>query len=474
MIKNLAKILVKGLIFLVLFFLIILTIEPLFSESKNSVWTHFYAQEKNSVDILVLGNSHANAGIDEDIVKAKLNANLVSLATRGQNIYQSYYCALEAYKYQTPKVLIIENYLFYERLTLDKFIHQDPSKNDYLKRYLTFEGKKIGKVKYEESRKFFQGNFVENMFASINKHERWTDVDEIKKRLYIQDSIYRNKSIYIMSNKRAEAYELKKEYDLMTYNILPDEEIALKSIIELAKERGTERIILLTIPFYNSYRNKIDYNSFTSPFKKYVTKNPGIEYIDLNVKFPDWDNTYFTNEPVGYNQHVNYKGAIKVSNNLSNVIKTKFNYKKDRSLDYYLYNEIQKDSIKKGNRIIGNLERLNGEKRGLLVIDKPDTVIKLEGWMAIENYSSDENEMFIGLKRDNDFIYISDSKQLKRKERKDVSKYFDKTNIYDNSGFQIFINSKILEKGTYAAYLMIRNNKGEVAVKSVKKTIKIL
>ena len=135
MVRNLAKIIIKGLILLGLLLIILKLLEPLFTESTTSVWTNFYAQEKDSVDILILGNSHANAGIDQDVIRAKLNANVVTLATRGQNIYQSYYCALEAYKYQTPEVLIIENFLFYERLTMEAFVNQDPTINDYMKSF---------------------------------------------------------------------------------------------------------------------------------------------------------------------------------------------------------------------------------------------------------------------------------------------------------------------------------------------------
>jgi hypothetical protein len=448
MTKRLGKIVAKGLVLLVLFFLIIRALEPLFNESNTSVWDHFYAQEKNTVDILISGNSHANAGIDQDIVEAKLRSNVVSLATRSQNIYQSYFCALEAYQYQTPKVLIIENYLFYERLTLDEFVNQDPTNNDYLKRYLTFEGKKLGTVKYDETRKFCKGNLVENMFVTLKKHHRWRDIEEIKERLYKKDSTYRNRSIFPMSSNTAEDYRLKNKYNLMAFNVMEDEENALQSIIKLAREEGTEQIILVTVPFYKPYREKINYNALTSPFKNFAEKNLDIEYIDLNIKFANWDNTYFTNESVSHNQHLNYKGAIKVSNALSNFNKAKFNSKYNRSLEYYLYRKIQKDTLNNGDRMLGNLERLNGEKRASLVIEKPHTQINLKGWMAAGNNSSDANEMFVGLKKDKDFIYISDSRQIQRKERKDVSKYFDKTNIYDHSGFRFSINRDILEKGT--------------------------
>lgn len=474
MTKDLGKILVKGSILFVLFLLILLALEPFFRESNNSVWNDFYKQEKNTVDVLVLGNSHAKAGIDQDIIEAKIKANVASLATKGQNIYQSYYCALEAYKYQTPKVLIIENYLFYERLTLDEFTNLDTNKNDYLKRYLTYEGKKLGKVRYQESRKFFKGNVIENIFVTLKKHNKWNDIEEIKERLYKNDSTYRSKNIYLMRAKTAEAYYLKDNYDLMAFNIMKDEENALKSIVKLAREKGTEQIILVTVPFYKSYRDKIDYSSLTSPLKKFVAENPDVEYLDLNVEFSNWDRTYFTNENVSYNQHLNYKGAINVSNYLVNSIKTKLNYTSNKSLEYYLYNSIQKDTLYNGKRILGNLERLNSKKVPLLIVEKPNTQIILEGWMAIEDNSSEENEMFVGLKKNKDFIFISDSRQLARKVRKDVSRYFEKTNIYDNSGFRISINSDLLEKGTYDVFILIRNKEGEVVVRPAKKTVKIV
>src|SRR5690554_3479302 len=113
--SNLFTLLLKGGVFITLMFFVLRSLSFLFTESKLSVWNEFYNQEKNTVDILILGNSHANSGLDLDIIDAKIGGKSVSLATRGQNIYQSYYVALEAYNYQTPEILIIENFLFYER-----------------------------------------------------------------------------------------------------------------------------------------------------------------------------------------------------------------------------------------------------------------------------------------------------------------------------------------------------------------------
>lgn len=475
MIRNLGKIIFKGLVLLGLLYLVIKLFEPLFTESKTSVWDYFYAQDKNSVNVLILGNSHANAGIDKDIIKTKLNANVVTLATRGQNIYQSYYCALEAYKYQTPDVLIIENFLFYERLTMDAFVNQDPTINDYMKRYLTFEGKKFDDIKIAESQAFFKGNIIENMFPTIKKHDRWTDIDKIKKRLYTRDKKLRQKGTTVLSLTSVQEYKTKTKFDLDKYNILPEEEKALQGIIDLAKEKGTKKIILLTIPFYKDYRNKIDYKSLDDPLKKFAIKNSGVTYLDLNNVYYDWDYTYFSNEPVGYNQHLNYKGAITISNYLVDVIgdANKFETKTNLSPEYYLYNKIKKDSTLNKNRFIGNLETINSSKALKYIITQGQSPVVIDGWMAIDNIKSENQEMFIGLVKDNNFIYVTSFSEFKAKARRDVTKYFKKeAGLYDNSGFHININSNLLEKGSYKLYMILKKDE-EILLKSTYKVIEI-
>lgn len=475
MIKNVSKIIIKSLILLGLLLIIIKLLEPLFTESTTSVWTNFYAQENDSVDILILGNSHANAGIDQDIMRVKLNSNVISLATRGQNIYQSYYCALEAYEYQTPEVLIIENFLFYERLTMDAFVNQDPTINDYMKRYLTFEGKKFGNVKIEESKAFFKGNIVENMLPTIKKHDRWTGIDKIKKRLYTIDKKTRQKGTTVLSLTSVEDYKTKTKFDLAKYNILPEEEKALQDIVDLAKEKGTKQIILLTVPFYKDYRNKIDYKSLDDPLTKFSNENSGVTYLDLNRNYYNWDYTYFSNEPVGYNQHLNYKGAITVSNYLVDFIgrTSKFETKPNPTPEYYLYNKISKDSTISKKRLIGNLETINSTKEVKYSITQGHSPVVITGWMAIENVKSENHEMFIGLLKDEDFVYISSSSELKTKVRRDVTKYFNKEDgLYDNSGFQVNINSNLLEKGLFNLYIIFKKD-NEITLKNTYKTVEI-
>lgn len=480
--SNLFTLLLKGGAFVILMFFVLNGLSFLFTESKLSVWDEFYNQEKNTVDILILGNSHANAGIDLDIINEKTKGKAVSLATRGQNIYQSYYAALEAYNYQTPEILIIENFLFYERLSMDAFVNQDPTINDYMKRYLTFEGKKFGDVKIKEAKSFFKGSLIENMLPTIKKHSRWTDIKKIKTRLYENEIKGKQSGTTVLSASSSKEYEKQSKFDLDKYNILPDEEKALQNIIDLAKEKGTKKIIVLTIPFYKKYRNKIDYNSLDEPLKKIAKNNQEVvDYLDLNTIYPNWDRTYFSNDPVGYNQHLNYKGKIVASNYIiENVINKTFNkplkINKHDSFEKYFYNKNLKDSVISNGDVLGNLEKLNKEGfKAIEIVNQRDMVFIIEGWMAFKDKQSTFNdEKLLILSRDSTFIYFSSPSQISFKERKDVTKYYKKDNkLYNYSGFIVKINSEQLEKGKYTVYMALKNETGEVAIKNTHKIIDV-
>ncbi|MDC6366495.1 MULTISPECIES: SGNH/GDSL hydrolase family protein [Flavobacteriaceae] len=480
--NSLFVLLIKVGVFAVVMLGVLKGLSFLFTESKGSVWDEFYSHERNTVDILVLGNSHANAGLDLDIFDAKIKGKIASLATRGQNIYQTYYVALEAYKYQTPEILIIENYLFYERLTMDAFVNQDPTINDYMKRYLTFEGKRLGDVKVKEARAFFKGSLLENLVPAIKKHSRWTDIAKIRGRLYENSKKGKQRGTTVLSVSASKIYEKQSKFDLSKYNILPDEEKALKGIISLAKEKGTKRIVLLTVPFYKKYRNKIDYNSLDEPLKKIAKDNVGfVEYVDLNTVFPDWDRTYFSNDPVGYNQHLNYKGEIVASNYIiDNVISRTFNrplnVKKQDSFEKYFYNNPLRDSVISKGELLGNLEKLNKEKfTASKIVNQKDKVFVLEGWMAFKDkQSSFKEEKLLVLSRNSTFTYFSSPSQISFKERKDVTKYYNKKNkLYHYSGFTVKINSEQLEKGKYTVYMALQSESGEVAIKNTHKIIDV-
>lgn len=112
------------------------------------------------------------------------------------------------------------------------------------------------------------------------------------------------------------------------------------------------------------------------------------------------------------------------------------------------------------------MEKLNNEGfKASEIVNQIDKVIILEGWMAIKDKQSTfEDEKLLILSRDSTFIYFSSPSQISFKERKDVTKYYEKDNkLYDYSGFNVKINSEQLEKGKYTVYMAIKNKTGEVS-----------
>jgi len=96
---------------IVLFVFILNTLSLLFVRKGNGYGTdvlNFYKQEKNSIDILVLGSSHAYSSFNPYLIKEKTGLNGYNFSTQQQPLWITYYYFKEALKYQKPKYVVLE------------------------------------------------------------------------------------------------------------------------------------------------------------------------------------------------------------------------------------------------------------------------------------------------------------------------------------------------------------------------------
>ncbi len=483
--KNFLSILIKALLFLTLFLILLSSLGEYFISKKSGhkTWDSFYAQPDNSIDILFFGNSHIGNGIDLNIVSTKTKANVNTIYSSGKVLDQIYYSFKETLKYQTPKLIVIETFA----IPSDSiFYFKNPIKENevpFNAKIQSFDSKRISLIKLEEYRDIYANEeFLTTLFPLIRNHSNWSNKDFLRENLFTKydpnnNQFYKgsSNSITMLSNKRVQGYK-NKDFKKRTFKISERQRQYFHKIMDLANINGIE-VMLFTIPYFKEYRKKIDYQSFHNEINELASKN-NIKHLDLNTVFADWDQNFFSNEHVGHNQHVNYKGAIKTSNYLAKYINSNFNFNFSRSLalfpEYYLYNDIKRDSLYNGDRILGNLEKINGKKKLKLQIKQGESAVVLHGWTAIENQDSKYNEIFIGLKGKDNNIYVSKPTQFKPVERKDVSKYFKKEKIYNHTGFHININSLLLEKGNYRLFMIIRDTEGEVLIRDSKKSIEII
>lgn len=99
--------------FLLIFIMIMFRVHDIFSyKYSDGIYslTSFYDLPKDSVDVLVLGSSHAFAGINPAVLWEDKGIASFDLCGSGQLMWNTYYYLKEALKTQKPKLVVLEAY----------------------------------------------------------------------------------------------------------------------------------------------------------------------------------------------------------------------------------------------------------------------------------------------------------------------------------------------------------------------------
>ena len=73
----------------------------------------FYRLPEDSVEVLVLGSSHAYCGFNTGVLWREQGIPAYILAGSQQPMWNSYHCLIEALKYQKPSLVVLEGYMTY-------------------------------------------------------------------------------------------------------------------------------------------------------------------------------------------------------------------------------------------------------------------------------------------------------------------------------------------------------------------------
>lgn len=203
-----------------------------------SVQDNFSQLEKDSVDMVFIGNSHQFCSINPDLLYEEYGINSFMLATSAQTIPMSYYAAMEAIELQHPKTIVLEvSYCANDFRT----VSQEMS-------HTFFDG-----MPRCEARKLALEDLIEEderIYYYWNLgfyHNRWKDLKEsdFKSNLisprggYYTEEIKYNWQIPVISRETKEpmSEEMLKYMDML---------------VELCKENQVE-LILYTAPFNSLY-----------------------------------------------------------------------------------------------------------------------------------------------------------------------------------------------------------------------------
>lgn len=265
-------------------------------------WNSFYEiTEKDSVDILIMGNSRSYNGINPKQLSCATSSISFTLGSPGTTLLDTYFSFKETLKRNTPKLLIIETYC------INGFDFSQKGPISYMMK--SFNAKKDLVSKLQSTPHLFKINdWPSAWMNSIRNHNYLLDEDQdLSKNIKNAKSIKEN-TIKGKDGKYAGKYTLylgkfngnnglkkevldryKKEGPLANDSLRRISEIHLEyleKLYSLCKENNVE-LMFLTIPVFNqSIKNHhffIDkFNKIISPFNS--------EWLDLQA---DYDTSYF-------------------------------------------------------------------------------------------------------------------------------------------------------------------------------------
>ena len=330
--KNKIYFFTKVLVFFCIFIILMLALGKLFfSRSYLYSWTSYEAVfklPKNSVDIILAGTSTIQNSVLNLEVYRDTNLKVLSIASSGEPLELTYHKLKEMYKYQSPKVVVLD--IYYNYIDLNKpDVREDASIKTIQEQYMHYcmditdfsFGKicAINKCVWDEYK-------LSYTFPILTYHTTWKKMDEnVKfdnKRFYNMNIILKNSKSYesksIIYQDGEQKKKIANEISRKTKDEIINDEIyevsineSLYKIVDLVKKNGSI-IVLMTAP-------KVDceYELMSARLLELeLGEDEQVKFFNSIYQVEDFD---YTTDLQDY-WHVNYNGAKKVTEALKRYI----------------------------------------------------------------------------------------------------------------------------------------------------------
>lgn len=267
-------------------------------------------ETENTIDVLILGDSEAYSSITPMRIWEKYGITSYVCATSGQHIYQANTFLRNGFKRQKPKVVILDTDTIYREISRNNAIV----------------------------------SATENVFPVFKYHNRWKSMktgDIFQNAEYTWTDDCKG---YIHSVAVEGATDLKSvEYTDKTEKISVVNEKYLLSMVEFCRKNDTQFLMVSTPSIKNwSYERHNGLKEFADKYN--------VTFIDLNVG-DTYVNIDWTTDTRDKGDHLNYYGAVKVTDYLGKYLNDNYEFEDHRSDNKYSkWNE----SLTRYNSIVNN------------------------------------------------------------------------------------------------------------------------
>ncbi len=317
----------------------------------------FYELPENSVDVLVLGSSHAYQGINTAVMWQEYGYTVFNLCGPAQPIWNTYYYFEEALKTQSPKVVILDVYTVHFAFDYDET--SNAIKNTY--------GLKWSDTKKEAIKASFDSEKYgeQYLYEFLQTHSRYSDLSKTDFYPYMaNEEMYESyKGFYCYYKSKEVADKDYTDVDYLNYMTEKNYEYYTK-ILELAKERNIS-IFVTAIPFAAN-------NYYVGHFNEaqLIAEQYGVPFYNLLKEYKD-DLGLDYKTDFADNQHLNHLGNTKLTKFFGDIIKKDYKLQDKRGDEKYaswqtdannFYHQVKNSEVAKTKNLPSYLEIIDNEQ----------------------------------------------------------------------------------------------------------------
>lgn len=333
------KIIFKVSLFIIIFSIIFSEINNVFlykSGHRSKLYQGLYTKIEDDYDVLLMGSSHMNGGINPNILWNEYGITSFNYATGGQPIDVTYYLLKEALKTNDTKVVVLD--VYYLGLT------SEFGEEGYIRYVL--DNMKFSKNKIEAVMNCTpKDEWLYYLIPFFKYHSRWKELSESDYRENFEGGYYtkgfgasqekygKENMTVLLNEGEAEIPEKTKEF--------------LYKFIQLSKEENFE-LILVNMPY--DYTSTTGMPNWITDHEKMYNTVEKIA-IENNIPFINYNNYL---EDIGFDfkedmyniGHLNVYGSAKVTLDLGDFIINNYDLGDKREYENYIHwNEGYEDYI---------------------------------------------------------------------------------------------------------------------------------
>jgi len=311
---------ITGVVLLLIIFYIIHSLSFRYSDGIMGL-DRYYELPDDSVDLLVLGSSHAFEDINTAYLYDNYGISSFILAGSIQPMWNTYYYLEEALDYQTPQMIVLEAYT--TTLAYDYSDNSRIIKNNY--------GIRNPYRKYQSLRESVSQDEFDDYYLEYRQwHSRYTEMAANNYDCYYKKPLYQYFMGFGVNFKTTEYERNDAKKSDESLNMKNKSEKYYRRIIELCQEKNIPLVIVVS-PYIVTEREQKIYNYAESIAKEYdvpfVNYNSDEYYDKLGIDFQ----TDFADQG-----HLNYIGNVKYTSAIAELVTSVNSFEDHRNDSKYL------------------------------------------------------------------------------------------------------------------------------------------